>query len=285
MFYMSDQRSARIVRIDAIEQSTAWSVVSPDPAVVTLTRPCGVRFADGRLFIVDMAQNVIVVVELASGDTEVIDTSGEAIGALSSPRDVAVSADRVVIADTGNHRVVCGPRNAAGAWTAFGTPSVSGRRDVGDFLAPVSVHIDSTARILVADAGLQRLIRIDDPTGNEWTEIGLPAGARPYGLAGGPDDTTLVVDQAQARVMSVAPDGAVTTLLDGSPGRDLIAPVCAVVNGHLVVADAATAQLTSWTKDPVSQAYQRTGRLGGDPGPGPGPTFRSLCGLTIGEGA
>jgi len=149
----------------------------------------------------------------------------------------------------------------------------------------VSVHIDSTARILVADAGLQRLIRIDDPTGNEWTEIGLPAGARPYGLAGGPDDTTLVVDQAQARVMSVAPDGAVTTLLDDSPSRDLIAPVCAVVNGHLVVADAAAAQLTSWTKDPVSQAYQRTGRLGGDPGPGPGPTFRSLCGLTIGEGA
>jgi hypothetical protein len=68
MFYVSDQRSARIVRIDAIEQSTDWSDVSPDPAVVTLTRPCGVRFAAGRLFVADIAPNVVVV-ELASGAT------------------------------------------------------------------------------------------------------------------------------------------------------------------------------------------------------------------------
>ena len=285
MFYVCDQRSARVVGIDAIEQPTAWSDVSPDPAVVALTRPSGVRFADGRLFVADMALNIVVVIELASGATEVIDTSAEAVGTLSAPRDVAVSEDRIVIADTGNHRVVCGPRNAAGAWTAFGTPSVSGSRKIGDFLAPVSVHIDAAARILIADAGLQRLIRIDDPTGNGWTEIGVPPGARPYGLAGGPGDTTLVADQAHARVMSVAPDGAVTTLVDGSPLRDLIAPVAAVVDGDLIVADAAAAQLTGWTKDPVTQAYQRTARLGGDPGPGPGPTFHSLCGLTIGEGA
>lgn len=285
MFYMCDQRSARIVGIDEIEASAAWSDVLPDPAVVTLTGPCGVRFADGRLYIADMAQNIIVVVELTLGTTELIDTSPEAVGALSAPRDVAVSGDQIVIADTGNCRIVCAPHNAAGTWTAFGSPSVSGSHDVGDFRAPVSVHIDSAARILIADAGLGRLVRIDDPTGAGWTEIGLPAGTRPYGLAHGEGDTVLVADQAQARVLSVALDGTVTTLVEGSLLRDLIAPVAAVVDDGLVVADAAAAQLTSWKRDPATAIYHCTGRLGGDPGPGPGPTFRSVSGLTIGAHA
>ena len=282
MLFLTDMRAAQIFSIDGLTAPVSWSAITPDPATATLEQPLGTAMADDTLYIADAEAGHVVV--LTAAMTSIVDTAAHAIGPMSSPRGVSVSGDRIIVADTGNHRIVAGSVSGAAAWTAYGSPLVKGADTTGAFLAPVSVFIDAAGRICICDAGLQRLVRIDDVTGAGWVEITLPPGARPYGVSAGPGTDIMVTDLAHGRVYGVTSDDAVTVLIDGGPGRAIVAPVAAVVDDDtIVIADAATAQLSAWTPDPESGDYALTAQLRGDPGPMPGPPFSAVSGLTYGK--
>ncbi len=282
MLCLTDMRAARMLALETLTQPVNWSIITPDPGMATFHQPHGAVMDHQSLYVADAAASHVVV--LTSVTTSIIDTAAEVIGPMSAPRGLAISDDQIIVADTGNHRILSGPVGAAGPWTAYGNLAAVGGDTKGTFLAPVSVFVDAEGRILICDAGLQRLVRIDDATGAGWAEITLPPGARPYGASAGPGTDAMVTDQAHGRVYGVALDDTVSVLIDGGPGRDLIAPVAAVVDGDaIVVADAAAAQLTAWAPNPVSGNYEITALLRGDPGPTSGPAFSAISGLTAGE--
>lgn len=278
MLYLVDQGRACVVVLDSLDPRAPWWRLVSDPAVGSFRQPCGVRQVGDLLVVADAGNDRVLCVNLSTGASVVLTS-----GTLSFPRDLAVSGDVVVVADTGNRRLVAGSMTDGTPWTTFGTASVSGSRGPGEFLAPVAVHVDDQARILVADAGLERLVRIDDMTGSGWVEVPLPPGTRPYGLMPGPDGAVLLTDQANARVLGLAPDDTVDVLIDGHPDRRLVVPVVSAMDGDtIVVADATANRVSRWSPDPVTGAWTVTEVLRGDPGPLGGPEFSRLVGLAGG---
>ncbi len=297
MIYLVDQRRRGVVAVETLDALTPSSIWQPWAATGVLDRPYGVQVGtDEALYIADGGNGRVVAIDTSDGATTVIQPSA-AIGKLKGPRGIAIDGDLLVIADTDNQRIVFGPATPTSPtpWSTFGTASVSGSRAVGEFRAPVSVHIDSSQRIVIADPGLGRLVRIDDSTGAGWTEIALPAGTSavtPYGVAAGPDDTTLVTDPDNGRVLILASDGTVTVAIDSRNARprQLVTPIAACIDGDdIVVADAGAAQLTRWTPDPDANGgaggWTLSEHLIGVPGPLGGPQFSQVTGLAIGASA
>jgi hypothetical protein len=278
VLHLVDQGRACVVVLDSLDPQAPWSSLVPEPAVGSLRQPYGVRRVGDLLVVADAGNDRVVCVEVSTGASRALTP-----GTLVRPRDVAVSGDVVVVADTGNRRVVAGTLTDGTPWTSFGAASVSGSRGAGEFLAPVAVHVDGLGRILVADAGLERLVRIDDMTGAGWVELPLPAGTRPYALMPGPDGSVLVTDQANARVLGLAADDAVAVLVDGRPDRRLVVPVVSVMDGDtIVVADATANRVSRWSPDPVTGGWTFVEALRGDPGPLGGPEFSRLVALAGG---
>jgi DNA-binding beta-propeller fold protein YncE len=280
VLYLADQGRSCVVTLESLDPQSPWARLQADAAAGPFAAPYAVHADPSLLVVADAGNDRVVGMDLDSGGCWVPEPSA-AVGPLREPRGVTVDGDLLVVADTGSRRVVTGSMGSGDPWTTFGRASVSGSAGPGDFVAPVAVLVDAHRRILVADPGLSRLVRVDDTSGSGWTEITLPAGSRPYGLAHGPDGTVLVTDQAGARVLALADDDTVSVIVDGRPDRRLVAPVAGVLHdGDVVVADAATASLTRWSDG--GGAWTFAERLRGDPGPTGGPEFSRLCGLAAG---
>lgn len=298
MIYLVDQRLRGVLALDTLDALTPSTVWRPQSALGLLDRPYAVHVdSTGTLYVADGGNSRVVTISTVDGATTTIEPPAQ-IGTLKGPRGIAIDGDTLVIADTDNQRIVFGPATATSPtpWSAFGTASVSGSRAIGEFRAPVSVRADRLQRILIADPGLGRLVRIDDSSGAGWTEIALPAGtstASPYGLAAGPGpgDSTLITDR-DGRILILAADDTVSVGIDGrtTTPRQLITPVAACMDGDdIVVADAGAAQLTRWTPDPDAKGggggWKLTEHLLGVPGPLGGPRFSQVTGLAIGASA
>lgn len=87
------------------------------------------------------------------GVRHLFDITGQGIGGLSLPTDVAVSSDgRIYIVDGGNHRVVAFDRNGKHLLTIGSKGSGEGQ-----FKDPVGVGTDGRGRVYVADTGNHRI--------------------------------------------------------------------------------------------------------------------------------
>jgi DNA-binding beta-propeller fold protein YncE len=267
----------------------------PDADTGPFARPFGLAVASGDVLLVaDSGNNRIVVLNFDGTDSRSVSSAGSAIGPLSGPRGIDLRPDgRLVVADTGNHRVafsgftltqvIDGTANETD-WSAFGVPGSLPAAGDGQFKAPIAVFTDAAGRTLIADPGLLRLVRIDASDGSGWTVLPLPPALRPpqpYDISTGPDGTLLLTDIANSRVLQLAADGTVVTLIDGTIDRSIIAPIAAVLHGDgIVVADAAAAQLTGWTLDADTSRWTLKEHLLGIPAVTGGPSFPRLCGLT-----
>lgn len=182
----------------------------------------------------------------------------------------------VLIADTGNHRIVRASDVDAPTWESYGSP---GTAAPDEFLAPTGVTVDDVGRIVVADPAARRLVRFDGLTGRNWTELPLPAGsARPYAVRWGTGGA-LVTELATRSVLQLHPDASMSVLIDGAD--ELIAPIAAAMDGATVlVADAGAAQVTRWSAD-GGGSWVVTERLVGIPRALPGPEFTRLSGLAV----
>ena len=147
--------------------------------------------------------------------------------ALASPRGVAIDGiGRLLIADTGNHRIRrLDPDGAMRVIAGTGDPG-----NAGDGLAavaaqlnrPSALAVDSNGSIYVADAGNFRIRKIDPDgiittfAGGSQPGVGGDGGpardaqfTEPVGLALGADGSLLVVDGPVHRVRVIRPDGLI----------------------------------------------------------------------------
>lgn len=128
----------------------------------------------GNLYVVDEGRQKIIRFDPMGGFLAEADAYGT---------DVAVGASGVWIADHYNHRVL---RYSSG----LGSPTTFGAMGSGpgEFLFPISIAIDGAGRVLVADSGNERLVRLtssgawlDEVTsccgGENWNLLGVGARA------------------------------------------------------------------------------------------------------------
>lgn len=185
---------------DFVIGQTGFTAASAGTTASTLQNPCSCWVASGALFVADASNSRVLIYSpvptsstpaaaAALGKPDL--TSGTATGGqggLNQPNGVCVAANRVVVADTGNHRVMI--------WN--GIPALSGANAqvvVGqsDFLVvtagsgaakmnqPLGAWTDGT-RLAVADTSNHRVLI--------WTTFPTSNGQLPDIVVGQPDFVT-----------------------------------------------------------------------------------------------
>ncbi len=160
--------------------------------------------------------------------------------ALASPRGIAIDGvGRLLIADTGNHRIRrIEPDGALSVVAGTGDPGSAGdglTAVAAQLNRPSALVVDSNGSIYVADSGNFRIRKIDPDgvittfAGGSQPGIGGDGGpardaqfTEPVGLALGADGSLFVVDGPVHRVRVIRPDGLIHAYagsgVDGSGG-------------------------------------------------------------------
>ena len=129
------------------------------------------------------------------------------------------------------------------------------------FLSPVGVALGPAGEILVTDADLKRVVRLDQQ-GRALGSIGAGILQRPTGIARSPDGRIFVADTASHDIKVFAADGELIDTLGGpgnAPGEFNGPTHLAYDNGLLAVSDTLNArvQLLSETGVPVRSIGRR----------------------------
>lgn len=219
-------------------------LAATDPAV-RLNGPRAVAVhPDGRILIADTENHVVraitpagVIERIAGTGTGGYGTEGPPAlsTTLNRPSGVAVAADgAVLVADTGNHRVL---RIAPGTtttsrvagWTPTDGPGYNGDgipATSAQLSGPVGLAAVPGGGFLIADAGNHRIRAVDGGglistvAGNGATGPLLGDGgpatlatlAQPQSVVRDADGTLVIADTAHSLVRAVAPDGTIRTI-------------------------------------------------------------------------
>ncbi len=228
--FIADTHNGRVRRVDAASGKIT--------TVVTAKLPVALAFdAAGRLVFADVGTHLVVRVDLSSGVQTVMAGNGmegyagdgglATVAAIDSPYGLAFdSAGNLFIADTHNHRV---RRVDAGtgvittiAGTGLGEFSGDGGLAAGSGLdLPRGLAVDAGGGLLVADAGNQRIRRVDGKSG----AIATIAGTGVQGFSGDGSPATAATLN-EPRAVSVAgagsaglPPGGLPTISDTGNNR------------------------------------------------------------------
>jgi DNA-binding beta-propeller fold protein YncE len=176
------------------------------PTAASLNNPIGLALDPaGNLYVADQGNHRVIVFDAPAATDLVADrvygqqgsftsatpnSGGLGPASLSAPRGVAIAPGWVVIADTGNHRVLAYPGFDLTATLVFGQPDFTTDADVPasalSLFEPGAVALGgSPARLYVADTGNHRLLAYANPFGGD------PAADQVFGQAdfagGGPN--------------------------------------------------------------------------------------------------
>lgn len=217
------------------------------PAELKLVYPNGLAIdAKGRLYVSDIGTHRVIRLE-SDGKLTPIAGDGEAgfsgdLGPaskarLSSPHDLAFDREgRLVIADSGNHRIR--RIDLQGVITTIagdGKPGKSGYNDLpleNSLNNPQSIALDSEGRILIADTfnhvvrrlGADgKLARIAGSLPGYGGDGGPAVDAQislPMAVAVDPGGEILISDAGNSRIRKVTTDGKIQTIAGYGPAQD-----------------------------------------------------------------
>jgi sugar lactone lactonase YvrE len=190
--YVTDGFSSpRIVQMDDMTGAN-WTVFPPASAASNPFKELWGLFVDstGHIYVTDNdrgpTQTVARVVrmdDISGGGFVSYGTVGSSTGEFMGPWGLFVdTSNRIYIADEGNQRIVRMDDMAGTSWTTLGTLGYM----PGQFFAPTGIFVDTTGRIYVSDfggsidsGGDNRIDRMDDMSGTNWTTLGtLGAGVK-----------------------------------------------------------------------------------------------------------
>ena len=183
--FVSEARRGRIVLLSG--DSIADEYGSLGSGVDQFTDPAAVaRAPDGALVIADRGNDRIVRVDdFGGGNWQTLGVTGAGEGELRRPTGVAVDGlGRIWIADAGNRRIVRVDDIGGSGWQTFGVSGTPTAIDpaVGAFTDPAAVHVMPDGRVLIADPGAGRVIRVDDIDGSGWTTSAFGALRAPTSI-------------------------------------------------------------------------------------------------------
>lgn len=199
-------------------------------------------------------------------------------GEFARPTAAAFFEFGIVVLDSGNCRLVGMDDISGSGWTSYGRRGRPTPADpaVGAFADPCGLAVDTSNRFWVSDPGAGRLVRIDALDGGGWTEIALPAAARPpipYGI-GAHQDGVVLVDVGNKRLLLIDANGATTATVDLAAGAWVSPCFVTSLGDSLVVADLAANELS--LLEPDGSGFAVTAGLRGSPPDTVQPLFDSV---------
>lgn len=267
-------RSFRSIGDVEKEQSALEKIVlGSENRELPISKPYGVAAWRGRLYICDIANPGVVILDLVARQSRLMVARG--VEQMVQPTDIAVADDgvkyvidrrlgRIFVFDAEDRHV-----------------ATYGER--GLVPAGIAVHGDE---LFVPDFGTQSVLVLDRYRGTPLRSIGGPGGTdglfvRPLGVAVAPDGSVYVADAIRGRLQRFAPDGALMNALGGisdAPGSFVRPKHVAVdADGIVYVVDAAFQNVQLFNDDGALLMY-----FGGA---GLFPGAMSLpAGITIWEG-
>ncbi|MFN7998739.1 MAG: hypothetical protein U0Q18_34265 [Bryobacteraceae bacterium] len=289
-----------------------------------LNAPLGIALFGGDVYIADqgnqrirkIASDGIISTVAGVGDSSFAGDGLAAIAAsLSGPNSVAFdSSGNLYIADGKNNRVR--RVDVTGTITTFagsGIPEGFGGEGDPAILTPLAqpqaVAFDASGNLYIADAGHDRVLRVDSGasahtvagtgspgyTGDSDTSP-LPQLHGPSGLALDSSGNLYIADTLNHRVRLVTPDGLITTVAgtgesgftgDGSAATaaQLSSPRAVAVDskGNLYIADTANHRIRLVTPDGKIQSIAGTGEgtYNGDQGPARETGLNNPSGIAV----
>jgi sugar lactone lactonase YvrE len=160
-----------------------------------LAEPRGIALRGDRLAVADVGLSQLVVFDR---DGRLV--ANDDLPPLNQPEDVAwVDDDRVVVADTWNHRVL-EIELASGAVRELPSPN-------GGWYGPRSVAVDDRGRLAASDTGNKRVV-VAGGVGDSW-RVTNDQVIEPGGVEWTVDGDLLVCDTGNRRVRRLNPDGEV----------------------------------------------------------------------------
>jgi hypothetical protein len=217
------------------QRSFTTEVAANPPTAASLNRPWSCCVASGALFVADSFNHRVLIyspvptstgaaASLALGQAD-LTSKVFVLGAngLSEPRDVCVAANRIVVADTGNNRVLIWngipTLSGASAQIVLGQPdftTIAFGNGASKMNQPMSVWTNGT-RLVVADSANHRILI--------WTTFPVSNGQAADLVVGQPDFTTVTSGAGAQKFFyprGVTTDGVQLFVADSDNSRVLI---------------------------------------------------------------
>lgn len=278
-------------------------------AQATFNAPCGLAYADGKLYVSDTENHTIRRVDVGTGAVSTLAGAPRTPGAVDAPGLLArfrepegLALDPggdLYIGDTDNNTIRVLSLGTGAVRTLAGTPEAAGNADgigaAARFSKPKGLALDGAGRLYVIDALNESVRRVTIATGAVSTFATFKA--TPQGLAVKGD--VVLVALTDHRIVRLSADGAVlSTVGTGSPKGGFVdgpfatarfsAPAGLLLDaaGTAYVADLGNSVIRtlSLSRETVS-TYAGARSAGGDDGVGTNARFSAPQGIAADESA
>jgi len=248
--YVADQNNNRIERMDNMNGAN-WTALGTPPSGQSgngqFWLPTGITLdANGLIYVADQFNGRI---------TRMSDMSGTGWTAWGSwpayqPTGVALdSSGRIYVTDYLNNRIARIDNMSGANPTTLPLVGTSSGSGIGQFNQATTTVVDASGHIYVADFSNNRIVRMDDMTGTNWTTLGGPGSGAgtgqfntPAGIALDEHGRIYVADSGNNRIVrmdSMSGANWVTFGTLGSGDDQFNSPAAVLVfSGWTYVADS-----------------------------------------------
>jgi hypothetical protein len=216
-----------------------------DREVLPINKPYGLEMYDGKIYVCDIRNSAVMVLDLRKQQTRVMGASG--MGRMSKPSDIAIAPDGTMyVTDVGRNVIFVYDKNERhvnsfghGGFKPAGIDVFGDELYICDFVSQ---------QVLVMDRNSGEVVRTIGEKGDKDGQF-----VRPLGVAVDPDGNVHVTDVIRCRVQTFSPSGRLISAygtIGDNIGNFVRPKQIAVDNqGISYVVDAAFANVQLFDKD------------------------------------